>query len=77
MTAEEQTALQNWYENLDHEEELILNNSGSTENSKDLRQHLADTTRQVADTSREVETLVVQNVALRNENQALRNSLIL
>lgn len=75
LTAEDQTALQNWYQTLDREEDLILNNSQLTENSQDLREYLADTTRQVAKISREVETLVVQNATLRNENRALRKSL--
>lgn len=32
LTAEEQTALQNWYDKLDHEEEMMLKNS--SENRK-------------------------------------------
>ena len=75
LTAEEQTALQNWYEILDREEDSILNDSQPIQSSADLRERLAETTKQVAVISREIETLVTQNSNLRNENQSLRKTL--
>ncbi len=75
LTAEEQTALQNWYETLDREEDSILNDSQPIQNSADLREYLADATKQVAGISREIESLVEQNSNLRNENQSLKKTL--
>ena len=75
LTAEQQTALQNWYEILDREEDSILNDSQPIQNSADLREYLAETTKQVAVISREIESLVAQNSNLRNENQSLRKAL--
>ncbi|MBA4185404.1 MAG: hypothetical protein H0X49_15540 [Acidobacteria bacterium] len=75
LTATEQTALQNWYETLDREEALILNDSQPIQNSEELREQLADMTKQAVKISREVESLISQNTALRNENQALRKTL--
>ncbi len=74
LTAVEQTALQNWYENLDREEELILNDSQPIQNAEELREQLADMTKQSVKISREIESLISQNTALRNENQALRKT---
>ena len=74
LTAVEQTALQNWYENLDREEELILNDSQPIQNAEELREQLADMTKQSVKISREIESLISQNTALRNENQSLKNS---
>lgn len=76
LTADEQVALQNWYETLDREEDLILNDSPPLQNSADfLRERLADTTKQVAIVSREIESLVAQNSNLRDENQSSRKTL--
>ena len=75
LTAEEQTALQNWYEISDREEDSILNDSQPIQSSADLRERLADATKQVAVISREIESLVAQNSNLRNENQSLRKTL--
>ena len=75
LTAEEQTALQNWYEILDCEEDSILNNFQPIQSSADLREYLVETTKQVAVISREIESLVAQNSNLRNENQSLRKTL--
>ncbi|MDQ3132767.1 MAG: hypothetical protein M3Q99_18615 [Acidobacteriota bacterium] len=75
LTFEEQTALQNWYTNLDREEDSILNDSQPIQNSADLREYLADATKQVAVISREIESLVTQNSNLRNENKLLKKTL--
>jgi hypothetical protein len=72
LTTEEQAALQNWYQTLDREEDLILNNSRPIPAAADLRQKLTETTGQVAKIGREIESLVAQNAELRNENQALK-----
>jgi len=71
LTIEEQTKLQNWYETLDHEEDLILNNSQPIQNNSELRKNLTQVTKQVAKVSREIGILVKQNENLRKENQAL------
>ena len=75
LTAEENAALQNWYENLDREEDSILNNSQTVQNTQTLRENLNLTTKQIAKISREIETLVGQNEKLRKENQSLKNAL--
>lgn len=75
LTAEEQTKLQNWYETLDREEDLILNNSEPTPNIQELRRNLWEITDQTARVSREVKNLVSQNEKLRNENQALKKAI--
>ena len=75
LTANEQAALQGWYETLDREEDSILNDSQPIQNSADLRECLADATKQVAVISREIESLVEQNSNLRNENQSLKKTL--
>ena len=41
LTAEDQIALQNWYDKLDAEEDLILNNSQPISNLDELRENLA------------------------------------
>jgi hypothetical protein len=74
LSAEEQTALQNWYEISDREEDLLLNKS-KPQNSQTLQNNLANTTKQIAIISREIESLVTQNATLRNENLALKNTL--
>jgi hypothetical protein len=75
LTAEEQTALQNWYETLDREEDAILNDSQPVRDVEELRQNLAKATDQTAEISLEVKNLVSQNEKLRSENQALKKSL--
>ena len=75
LTAEEQKALQNWYEILDQEEDSILNNSQPIRNVSELRKNLAQTTKQVAKISREIGALLKQNENLRKENQALKKTL--
>lgn len=75
LTAEEQKALQNWYETLDREEDAILNNSQPIRNVSELRKNLAQTTKQVTKISREIGTLLKQNENLRKENQALKKTL--
>jgi hypothetical protein len=74
LSVEEQTALQNWYESLDREEDLLLNKP-KPQNSQTLQNNLANTTKQITKISREIELLVTQNATLRNENQALRKTL--
>ena len=75
LTAEEQKALQNWYEILDREEDSILNTSQPIQNVSQLRKNLTQTTKQVAKISREIGTLLKQNEDLRKENQALKKTL--
>jgi hypothetical protein len=75
LTAEEQKALQNWYEILDREEDSILNNSQPIQNVAELRKNLAQTTKQVSKISREIGTLLKQNEDLRKENQSLKKTL--
>lgn len=75
LSVQEQSALQNWYDVSDREEELILNDSQPVQNIKDLRQQLIATTKQTVKISREVESLILRNEILRNENQSLRKTL--
>lgn len=57
LTAEEQTALQNWYETLDREEDAILNDSQPVQDIGELRQNLAKIADQTAKISLEVKNL--------------------
>lgn len=75
LTAEEQNALQNWYEVLDNEEGLALNNFEPIQSSSELRKNLTNITNQVAQISNDVKKLISQNDKLRKENQALKKSL--
>lgn len=74
LSVEQQTALQNWYDISDREEDLLLNKS-KPQNSQTLQNNLANTNKQIASISREIELLVTQNATLRNENQVLRKTL--
>jgi hypothetical protein len=69
LSAEEQAALQNWYETLDSEEDKL-----KPENSQTLQNYLENTSKQVAQISHEIESLVFHNANLRSENQALRKT---
>jgi hypothetical protein len=73
LSAEEQAALQNWYETLDSEEDKLLNKL-KPENSQTLQNYLENTSKQVAQISHEIESLVFHNANLRSENQALRKT---
>ena len=75
LTIAEQTALQNWYEKLDREEDSFLNNFQPIQNAEDLRRNLYNITEQIAEVSREVKTLISQNEQIRKENQDLKKSL--
>ena len=75
LTAEEQTALQNWYETSDRQEDLILNDSQSVQDVEQLRRKLLEITEQTSEASRELKTLISQNEQIRKENQALKHSL--
>ena len=75
LTANEQLDLQNWYENLDREEDLTLNDSDSVQDIKELRRNLTKITEQTMKVSREVKTLISQNEKTRSENQVLKKSL--
>ncbi len=74
LTATEQTALQNWYETLDREENSILNQSSENKSSRNLREQLSNAAKQITKISGEIESLVIQNADLRNENQRIRKS---
>lgn len=75
LTAQEKAELQNWYENLDREEDSILNDSQPVQSIPELRKSLAQTTKQAAKISRDVETLLKQNENLRKENEKLKKTL--
>lgn len=68
LTAEEQTALQNWYETSDREEDSMINRSLENKNSQDLREQLASVAKQIVKISGEVKSLSRRNAALRDEN---------
>lgn len=75
LTAEEQTAVQTWYKNLDDEENLLLNNSRPKQNIEEMRRNLAEITDRTSEVSREVKNLIAQNEQIRRENQILKKSL--
>lgn len=74
LTAEESSALLDWYEAMDAEEDAFLNGSPTQRSPADLRENLTNATRQITRISNEIETLITQNAKLRIENQALRQT---
>ena len=75
LSAAEQAELQNWYEDLDRQENSILNISQPIQNVEELRRNLTEITEQTTEVSREVKNLILQNEQIRRENQALKKSL--
>lgn len=75
LNAEEQNALQNWYEKLDQEEDTILNNSQPIQSSNELHRNLSNTTNQVVQIGNDIKKLISQNDKLRKENQVLMKSI--
>ncbi len=73
LSSEERKALQNWYDELDREEEAMLNsNQNQVENSIDWRETYNATITKIARTAASIEEIAKQNEALRRENQRLR-----
>lgn len=73
LSAEERDALQNWYDELDREEEAMLNrNKNEVDNSIDWREKYNATITEIARTAAVIEQTAKQNEVLRLENQKLR-----
>lgn len=72
LSAEERAALQNWYDELDREEEAMLNRTSKVENQIDWREQYNATLTEIARTAVTVEQIAKQNEVLRCENQKLR-----
>lgn len=75
LSAAEQAELQNWYEDLDRQENSILNASQPIQNVEELRQNLGEISEKTAEVSREVKNLISQNEQIRRENQKLKEYL--
>lgn len=75
LTQDEQIALQNWYDALDKQEDLLFNNSQQTKTSDSSYQYLENATNQVAKLSLEIENLISQNAEIKKENQRLKTKL--
>lgn len=71
LTADEETALQDWYDRLDREEALI-NRDHHLVDIEVMRENLAKTVVQNAAVSAENARLFGQNETLRCENEQLR-----
>ena len=73
LSAEECSALQSWYDELDREEAVMLNNNkNKVENPIDWREKYNATITEIARTATAIEQIAKQNEALRHENQKLR-----
>lgn len=71
LTADEETALQDWYDELDREETFI-NRDHQPIDIEATRENLAKTVAQIAAVSTENNRLFKQNELLRRENDQLR-----
>lgn len=73
LSAEESTALQNWYDALDLEEEAMFSrHKNEVESSIDWREKYNSTITEIARTAANIEKIAKQNEVLRLENQKLR-----
>ena len=75
LSDEEQQTLQNWYEILDKEEDLALNDTQPIQSTAELKKNLKSISTQVAQISNDVKKLISQNDKLKKENQALKKSI--
>jgi hypothetical protein len=74
LLAEEQTALQNWYDELDRAEDLLINKNTDGSNLFELREQLGAKLREVSQAALEVERIARQNEVIRRENERLREA---
>ncbi len=73
LSAEKRNALQNWYDELDREEEAMLKrNYKPIESSIDWREKYNANITEIARTAANIEQIAKQNEVLRRENQKLR-----
>lgn len=75
LSPDEQETLQNWYAELDREEELMLDNSGDIKNLTERREQLNATLAEITEAAANVERIAKQNEVLRRENEVLRKVL--
>ena len=72
LSPDEQTALQNWYDELDREEDLLINKNSRQSDVEGLREQLNGLLAELARTVSENERIARQNEALRRQNEALQ-----
>ena len=74
LSREEQTALQNWYDEQDRSEDLLLRQSDANAQSTLQREQLNAILSQISQAASEAERLARQNEGLRRENENLRRA---
>lgn len=74
LSSDEQEALENWYAEMDRQEEVINRNNRPLD-LEALRTRLAETTTEFERKSREIAVLLRQNEQIKKENQQLKEIL--
>lgn len=72
LSTDESAALQNWYDELDREEEAMFMRTSANNNTIDWRKKYNETLAEIARTTAIIEQTTKQNEVLRRENQRLR-----
>lgn len=74
LSVEEQTALQNWYDEQDRAEDLLLNQNRTDSNSAISREQLNAKLSEISQAALDVERIARQNEIIRRENERLRQA---
>lgn len=74
LTAAEFSVLQNWYDENDAAEDLLINENHKETNSAQIREQLKRILAQVAQSAKKAEYLARQNDSLQKENEILRRA---
>lgn len=74
LSPDEQKALQNWYDKLDREEEVINRNNRQVD-LEAIRKRNAKTVSEIEKKSNEIVVLLMQNEQIRKENLQLKEIL--
>lgn len=74
LSPAEQMVLQNWYDELDREEDLLINKNTNDSDVEGLREQLGELLTELARTASENERIARQNEIIRRENEKLRQT---
>lgn len=75
LSPDEQKALDNWYAEMDREEEIILKNAIEVDDLPEKREQLNQTLSEISRTAANIERIAKQNEEIRRENEKLRKTL--